>query len=182
MTGKSVRKEDSQTVWNLNEVREILDLVNAQGISEFEMENNGFRIRIRRGPEPSAPAATQSAAEAPHFGAVHPIQHAAHPPQPQPAPAPRVSESTSTADDGAGLHVIKSPVVGTFYSSPGPDAPPFVKVGDAVQPGAVLCIIEAMKLMNEIQAEVAGEISKIYVENGQPVEYGQALFGLIPPA
>lgn len=181
MTGKSVRKEDSQTAWNLDEVREILDLVNAQGISEFEMENNGLRIRIKRGAEASAAAAPQPAAEGPHFGVVHPVQHAARPPALPPGSAPHTSEP-ATADGTAGLHVIKSPVVGTFYSSPGPDAPAFVKVGDAVEPETVLCIIEAMKLMNEITAEVAGEISKIYVDNGQPVEYGQALFGLIPPA
>lgn len=180
MSGKTIRKEDSQTVWNLNEVREILDLVNAQGISEFEMESNGFRIRIRRGPEPSAASATQPAVEAPHFGVVHPVQHTAH--LPAPGPAPHAIESAPAAEAATGLHVIKSPVVGTFYSSPGPDAPPFVNVGDAVEPDTVLCIIEAMKLMNEITAEVAGEISKIYVENGQPVEYGQALFGLVPPA
>ncbi len=75
---------------------------------------------------------------------------------------------------------MKSPIVGTFYSSPSPNAPPFVKVGDAVQIGQVLCIIEAMKLMNELEAEVAGEIVRVYVENGQPVEYGQSLFAIEP--
>ena len=79
-----------------------------------------------------------------------------------------------------GLHLIKSPIVGTFYSAPAPNAPPFVKLGDVVQVGQVLCIIEAMKLMNEIESEVAGELVRVYVENGQPVEYGQSLFAIKP--
>lgn len=181
MTGKSVRKEESQTVWNLNEVREILDLVNEQGISEFEMENNGFRIRIRRGSENHAAVETQAAAaDTPHFGVVHAPQRAPHPPAATSAQSQ--PEEAVTADPEAGLHVIKSPIVGTFYASAGPDSAPFVKVGERVEPGKVLCIIEAMKLMNEIQAEVAGEVAKIFVENGQPVEYGQALFGLTLPS
>ncbi|MGH9439427.1 MAG: acetyl-CoA carboxylase biotin carboxyl carrier protein, partial [Terriglobia bacterium] len=116
----------------------------------------------------------------------HPVQPAPHP-APHPAPSPsRIIDPGASAEVAAqphdGLYIIKSPIVGTFYASPGPEAPPFVKVGDDVQPGKVLCIIEAMKLMNEIEAEVTGEIAKVFVESGKPVEYGQALFGLIPAA
>lgn len=186
MTGKSIRKEDAPAAWNLKEIREILDLLNEQGISEFELENNGFRVRIKRGS--GAPAAFEgqppatAAVQTPHFGIVHPVQ-----PAPHPAPSPsRIIDPGASAEVAAqphdGLYIIKSPIVGTFYASPGPEAPPFVKVGDDVQPGKVLCIIEAMKLMNEIEAEVTGEIAKVFVESGKPVEYGQALFGLIPAA
>jgi acetyl-CoA carboxylase biotin carboxyl carrier protein len=180
MPGKNIPKEEAQGLGSLKSIREILDLMNEQGISEFELENNGFRVRIKRGATPQAGStASEAAAQTPHFGIVHPV-----PPVSQPAPGAEARtvetplQETSPGAHYEGLHVIKSPIVGTFYATPTPDAVPFVKVGDVVQPGQVLCIIEAMKLMNEIEAEVAGEITRIYVENGQPVEYGQALFGL----
>jgi acetyl-CoA carboxylase biotin carboxyl carrier protein len=104
------------------------------------------------------------------------IPVATAPPQPSPPPA----ESEPAADSTEGLFIMKSPIVGTFYSSPAPNAPPFVKAGDTVQVGQVICIIEAMKLMNELEAEVAGQIVRAYVENGHPVEYGQSLFAIEP--
>lgn len=189
MMGKTIRKEDAQGAWNLKEIRQILDLLNEQGISEFELENNGFRIRVKRGSDAhvafDAAQSVTAAVQAPHFGIVHPVQPAS-----QLAPPPagtNVQNAPGNAGEAPagsheGLHMIKSPIVGTFYSSPGTGTPPFVKVGDAVEPGKVLCIIEAMKLMNEIEAEVTGEIARIFVENGQPVEYGQVLFGLTPAA
>src|SRR5262249_8004951 len=100
----------------------------------------------------------------------------AHPPAPTPA-HPGTQANTAAAQD-QDLHIISSPIVGTFYRSPSPTADAFVKIGSNVEPESVVCIIEAMKLMNEIQAEATGEVVKIYVENGQPVEYGQPLFGI----
>jgi acetyl-CoA carboxylase biotin carboxyl carrier protein len=97
---------------------------------------------------------------------------------PTSAPAHPGAESASAASEDQGLHIITSPIVGTFYRSPSPTADPFIKIGSNVEPVTVVCIIEAMKLMNEIQAETSGEVAKIYVENGQPVEYGQPLFGI----
>ena len=97
-----------------------------------------------------------------------------------PTPSPAPAEAEPAGDSTEGLFIMKSPIVGTFYSSPAPNAPPFVKVGDTVQVGQVICIIEAMKLMNELEAEVAGQIVRTYVENGQPVEYGQSLFAIEP--
>jgi acetyl-CoA carboxylase biotin carboxyl carrier protein len=95
-------------------------------------------------------------------------------------PSPAAEGSESAADSTEGLYIMKSPIVGTFYSSPSPNAPPFVNAGDTVQVGQVICIIEAMKLMNELEAEVAGKIVRTYVENGKPVEYGQSLFAIEP--
>lgn len=176
MPGKSPRKEEPRKFPGLEEIREILDLLNEQGISEFEMEKDGFRVRIKRG-------ALVESAPAPEAQPEHPHQTPAAAP-PRPADVAADLSATATPEPASetreGLHVIKSPIVGTFYSAPGPEAPPFVKIGDVIQKGHVLCIIEAMKLMNEIEAEVNGEIAEIYVQNGQPVEYGQSLFGVIP--
>ncbi|MGH9344148.1 MAG: acetyl-CoA carboxylase biotin carboxyl carrier protein [Terriglobia bacterium] len=173
MPGKNVPRAESQGLGSLKSIREILDLMNEQGISEFELENNGFRVRIKRaGADPS-----QAVAQ-PHFAIVHPVQpHASRAASAGAAREEPQPEVQAGADEG--LHVIKSPIVGTFYASPGPDKPAFIKTGDKVQAGQVLCIIEAMKLMNEIESDAEGEIASIFVEDGQPVEYGQALFGLV---
>lgn len=171
MPGKNVQ----EPLGTLKSIREILDLMNEQGISEFELENNGFRVRIKRGTAglggEFSPAATH-----PHFAVVHPPASLAAPPASRLA-APEEAQAESAPQEG--LHVIKSPIVGTFYASPGPGKPAFIKTGDKVQSGQVLCIIEAMKLMNEIESDADGEIAGIYVQDGQPVEYGQALFGLV---
>jgi acetyl-CoA carboxylase biotin carboxyl carrier protein len=171
-------------VWNLEDIQELLDLLAVKEITEFEMEQQGVKIRVRRGnPQPLNVGNTNGYAiasgsapvmAAPPQGTVIPV--AAPPPAPPPAPA----EPDEAADSTEGLFIIKSPIVGTFYSSPSPNAPPFVKVGDTVQVGQVICIIEAMKLMNELEAEQAGQIVRTYVENGHPVEYGQSLFAIEP--
>jgi acetyl-CoA carboxylase biotin carboxyl carrier protein len=101
-------------------------------------------------------------------------------PAPASAPAHPGTQATTAASQDQDLHIIPSPIVGTFYRSPSPNADPFVKIGSSVEQDTVVCIIEAMKLMNEIQAETSGEVAKVYVENGQPVEYGQPLFGIKP--
>jgi acetyl-CoA carboxylase biotin carboxyl carrier protein len=175
MPGKNVRRDEAEGAWSIEELRGLLELLNEHGIHEFEMERNGSRIRVRRG----------QLVETPVFASPSPLANSliqtlpSSPPTPQPTqPVDVHPEPTSDAPEG--LHLIKSPIVGTFYNSPSPNAPPFVKPGDVVQAGQVLCIIEAMKLMNEIESEVAGEVVRVYVENGQPVEYGQSLFAIKP--
>ena len=167
-------------VWGLDDIQQLLDLLAGREITEFEMEQQGVKIRVRRGDVHVANPTTANGyapATAPVMvtpSLAPPVAAAVPVSTPAPgAPGPGV-ESTE------GLHIMKSPIVGTFYAAPAPNAPPFVKVGDTVQVGQVLCIIEAMKLMNELEAEVAGEVVRVYVENGQPVEYGQSLFAIEP--
>jgi acetyl-CoA carboxylase biotin carboxyl carrier protein len=156
----------------MEELRELIALLRDNGLAELELENEGFRVRLRR----------ESSAAGPSYVAEAPPHAPAHAPvAPAPAPSgpthPGTHASTEASQD-QDLHIIPSPIVGTFYRSPSPSADPFVKIGSNVEPESVVCIIEAMKLMNEIQAEASGEVVKIYVENGQPVEYGQPLFGI----
>ena len=154
---------------NMEELRELIGLLRENGLAELELENEGFRVRLRR--ESSAPEPSGSVAAPPPAPAT---------PAPTPvhAPAHPGTQATTAAAQDQDLHIIPSPIVGTFYRSASPTADPFVKIGSNVEPESVVCIIEAMKLMNEIQAEATGEVVKIYVENGQPVEYGQPLFGI----
>ena len=178
MAGKHTQKDELQALASVKGIRQILDLMNEQGISEFELENNGFRVRIKRGAVAQPGAEAAELVPTPHFGIAHPVPAVT---RAEPAAAETAPEAaTPAADEYEGLHLIKSPIVGTFYASTAPDAPPFVQVGDVVKAGQVLCIIEAMKLMNEIESDAAGQIAKILAVNGQPVEYGQALFGLVP--
>ena len=157
---------------NMDELRELIGLLRDNGLAELELENEGFRVRLRRESE---------RAESSHASVPHHDPAAAQTPAPAPAPSgpahPGTQATTAAAQD-QDLHIIQSPIVGTFYRSPSPTAEAFVKIGSNVEPETVVCIIEAMKLMNEIQAETSGEVVKIYVENGQPVEYGQPLFGI----
>jgi acetyl-CoA carboxylase biotin carboxyl carrier protein len=157
---------------NQKELKELIELVIEKGIAEFELERGDVKVRIKR--------AVNSLAQAPETPTVI-VQTAAPaasetgtaPAAPQP-PSPSSKQGAASADDG--MHTVRSPIVGTFYESPSPGSPPFVKPGDVVELGQVLCIVEAMKLMNEIESDVAGEIVKRLVNNGQPIEYGQELF------
>ena len=158
---------------NMEELRELIGLLRDNGLAELELENEGFRVRLRRD---SAASASSYAADVPQT-APAPIPAAAPAPS---GPTHPGTQATTAASKDQDLHIIPSPIVGTFYRSPSPNADPFVKIGSNVEPETVVCIIEAMKLMNEIQAESTGEVVKIYVENGQPVEYGQPLFGIKP--
>jgi acetyl-CoA carboxylase biotin carboxyl carrier protein len=160
----------------------MLAFMEQHGLEEFEYENAGLRVRLRK---PSANTHHAAAPPARTFGmgAMSPpeilVAGAANPPADSASGAPSRSESAgSTAADAEDLHMVKSPIVGTFYECPSPGAAAFVKVGDQVTSGQVLCIIEAMKLMNEIESDAAGEIVRRYVENGQPVEYGESLFAI----
>jgi acetyl-CoA carboxylase biotin carboxyl carrier protein len=168
MAGKGAsRGTEGSGGWNLKEICELIDVLVAREISEFEMEKGGVRIRIKRG-NASAESGNSNAS-----AASLPPAWPSPPPPPSPAPtaaAPGAAAEAAPAEPADDVHVIKSPIVGTFYSSPSPSAPPFVSVGDVVEVGQPLCIIEAMKLMNEIESEAAGEVVRIYVENGQPVE------------
>ena len=153
----------------IEEIRELIQVVNESGIAELEVQRGDNRVRIRR---------TQR--EHRHVGFTSTeVQPAVSAPPPAPPPAaPAAAPPPPAASDNE--HLVKSPIVGTFYESSAPGTPPFVRVGETVQPGAVLCIIESMKLMNEIEAEVAGVVTSKLVANGQPVEYGEALFGIRP--
>lgn len=165
---------------NQKELKELIEFLIEKDISEFELERGDVKVRIKRGSE--AAAAPSVVSVMPQMMAPAPAQVSAAHPQPAPAQAaPSASAPPAAAVVPAveeELHMVKSPIVGTFYESPAPGAPAFVKPGDQVQAGQTLCIIEAMKLMNEIESDATGEIVKILASNGQPVEYGQPLFAL----
>ena len=151
---------------NMDELRELASLVIENGFTDFEFENENIRVRLSK----MNPQVMQAAQPMMTIPQVH-------------EQVPQAVTPGETASDVAGevdtdLFKITSPIVGTFYRSPGPDKEPYVNEGSRVTPESTVCIVEAMKLMNEIQAEVSGEIVKIYVENGQPVEFGQPLFGV----
>jgi acetyl-CoA carboxylase biotin carboxyl carrier protein len=166
----------------VEEIKELIQIVNDSGIAELEVQRGDDRVRIRR--------ATGTAPQEyvlPHGSVVAPVTHVAQP-QPNtpavvapshPVPAPAAVPHTPPVNEPERVYV-KSPIVGTFYESSSPDSPPFVKVGDRVTPGQVLCIIESMKLMNEIESEVSGTVVAKLVENGRPVEYGESLFAVQP--
>jgi len=160
---------------NLDELKQLLQLLDEREIAEFELEEDNLKVRVRKAAR--APVVPATAAPPPVAASI-PAPIAAGEASPlAPAPAPAAPPPTSEA---AGLEVVKSPIVGTFYRTPDPNSPPFVEVGDRIKPGQVLCIIEAMKLMNEIEAETAGEVVKIHKEHGQPVQYGEPLFSIRP--
>jgi len=159
----------------LDEIKQLIEFIKGHDLSEFELEQDGVKVRIKSGANH-------------HVVAVPPVAYAA-PPAPLAAPAaapasPAAPASQASpaavADEGGELCIVKSPIVGTFYRSAEPGAKAFVSVGDTVRKGQVLCIIEAMKLMNEIDSEYDGEVTSIYVENGQAVQYGERLFAIKP--
>ncbi len=149
---------------DIRKVKKLIELLDESGIAEIEITEGEEAVRISRYPQSGVPASL------------------AMPPPPMPAPAtpapaaPSPATSTASAPESVSGHAVESPMVGTYYSAPSPDAQPFVKVGDEVAIGDTLCIIEAMKMMNQIEADAAGKIAAIEVENGEPVEFGQVLF------
>ncbi|MBX9602800.1 MAG: acetyl-CoA carboxylase biotin carboxyl carrier protein [Bryobacteraceae bacterium] len=161
----------------IEEIKELLRVFNESGVAELEVTRGDKSLRVRRSPAAQdilAPAGPAPVMTLPQM--MMPVPAAPAPPPP--AEAPVRSAPAPAADDKTLL--VKSPIVGTFYEAPSPGSPPFVKAGDPVEPGQVLCIIESMKLMNEIEAEVAGTLVARLVENGRPVEYGEALFSIRP--
>jgi acetyl-CoA carboxylase biotin carboxyl carrier protein len=170
---------------NLDEIKEILDAICERDICEFELERAGEKIRVRRGPIsgnnshslPYIVVSGHSLAEAPAAPAIAASQ--AEPAQAgSAAAAAEAVKEKAAAAEAEDLVMVPAPIVGTFYEAASPGAPPFVQVGDRIDPGQVLCIIEAMKLMNEIEAEMGGVVVKRFVQNAQPVEYGEALFAI----
>ena len=161
---------------NQKELKELIEFLIEKDIAEFELERGDVKVRIKRAGEQTVVHAHGD----PRFFAVP----AAPPPSPElgtvPAAAPAAAAPATKPAAEEVLHMVKSPIVGTFYEAPSPGAPPFVKVGDMVEAGQVLCIVEAMKLLNEIESDVAGEIVKKLASNGQPIEYGQELFAIRP--
>ena len=147
----------------IDDIRKLIELMEEKGVAELEVKNRAGEVRLVRGEAASVPATVR--------------------PQPAAPPVLPLAETATTAQEQDGLDpslTIVSPMVGTFYGAPNPDASPFVAVGGTVETGDVVCIIEAMKMMNEIEAEIRGRVRRVLVENGQPVEYGQALFLLEP--
>jgi acetyl-CoA carboxylase biotin carboxyl carrier protein len=166
---------------NMDELRELIELIREHEFTEFELEREGFRVRFRRGAEAAestgvAGGQPQTVSSSAQSTTTPPAAEAGS--TPPIAPSHPGAKAQTEASEDQDLYIIPSPIVGTFYRSPSPNADSFVKIGSRVEPDSVVCIIEAMKLMNEIQAETSGEVAKIYVENGQPVEYGQPLFGI----
>jgi acetyl-CoA carboxylase biotin carboxyl carrier protein len=161
---------------DLPEVERVLEFMQKHGLEEFEYEREGFRVRLKK---PSSPwAAAYAPLQPPEI-----VVASAAPQASRTASAAQAAPAREPASDAAhseDLHIVKSPIVGTFYTSASPGSEPFVTIGAKVESGQVLCIIEAMKLMNEIESDVAGEVVRIFVENGHPVEYGEALFGIRP--
>ena len=160
------------TRMTFDEIKQLLEIVREHELWEFELEREDFKIRIRRGGVPAITLPGIAGSE-PVIAATMPIAAAT-----AAAPASSPASAHAETDNEVELAVVKSPIVGTFYRAAEPDAPPFVQVGDTVRKNQVLCIIEAMKLMNEITSEYEGEIVKVYVENGQAVQYGERLFAI----
>jgi len=166
---------------NVKEIKQLVDLVARRGLAGLEIERAGFRIRIEGPARPSVVVARRGAAlPGSDPSPLAEIATATLPPAASvvPVTVSLPSAAAPAAAEAEGLHVITSPIVGTFYRAPSPEAEPFVKVGDEVEKGKTLCIVEAMKLMNEIESDVGGTIVAIYPQNGQPVEFGEKLFAL----
>jgi acetyl-CoA carboxylase biotin carboxyl carrier protein len=164
---------------DLKELKEILQILEEKEITDFELEEEGMKLRIRKA-GPASANHTSGPAGSPLVTTVYPVPVAAAPPAAAPSRTMAAGGPVPVEAEAEGLTVVKSPIVGTFYRTPDPNSPPFVDVGDRIRVGQVLCIIEAMKLMNEIEAEVAGEVVKVHRESGQPVQYGDPLFTVRP--
>ncbi len=166
---------------DLKDLQQLIEFLKEYQVAEFDLERGDLKIRLKFGGLLSSPPA--EIASLSHVAASAAVQAPAHlAAAPAPAPptiaAPAIPAAQAPAEAEAGLHIVKSPIVGTFYGSPSPGAPPFVSVGDHVDKGLVICIVEAMKLMNEIESDAAGEIVKCFVTNGQAIEFGQPLFAI----
>ena len=160
---------DRSVEWNLEELKELIQLLRESNVMEFELRKADYRLRIKQGFVTEEPALSVARAAVPANGEDRPLVEQLP-----------VSEEPRPSEPKESLHEIRSPIVGTFYSSSGPGSTSFVEVGDMVRKNQVLCIVEAMKIMNEIESDVDGEIISIHVATGQPVEFGELLFGLRP--
>ncbi len=160
---------------NQKELKELIEFLIEKDVAEFELERGDVKVKIKRRAESPPLALPES-----RYVAVHPAAGSVAPAATDASARVNLAANAAAAEPALeeGLHIVKSPIVGTFYESPSPGSPPFVKVGDTLEVGQVLCIVEAMKLMNEIECDVAGELVKKLVANGQPIEYGQDLFAV----
>ncbi len=170
------------------ELKKLLEILSDSEVTKFEMEKEGIKLKLSRGSLTETPIVQMTPPPAPDFqrqiipaappASAVPAQQAA----PAPAPAPAAEDTATKGDDDIlnqdGIHIVTSPIVGTFYRKPNPNADPFVDIGDHVKDGQTLCIVEAMKLMNEITADAGGEIVKIFNDDAQPVEFGEPLFAI----
>jgi acetyl-CoA carboxylase biotin carboxyl carrier protein len=161
---------------DIEDLRELIEFLKHHQVAEFDVDRGDLKIRLKFHPQESTPASLSELARL--LKATPPVAGPAPAAVTQPAPAAASNEPA--ADPDAGLHLLKSPIVGTFYGSPSPGSSPFVSPGDHVEKGQVICIVEAMKLMNEIESDVSGEIVKCLVTNGQAIEFGQPLFAIRP--
>jgi acetyl-CoA carboxylase biotin carboxyl carrier protein len=167
------RSTDAEQRMTLDEIKHLIEFLREQDVTEFELDYDGVKLRVRSGTVSQAAAPAMPAAS---VAAILPPSAPA--PANTSAAAQAVNSATDLTEEGTELAIVKSPIVGTFYRAPEPTAKPFVSVGDTVRKGDVLCIIEAMKLMNEIDSEYDGEVTGVYVENGQAVQYGERLFAI----
>ena len=174
---------------NLAELRELVEFLKASGVTQFDIERPELKLRLKfTGPDTGAGPGISGMdlASLSRLMAAGTAASLPAPAETDAAPAPTsvvsgpVTPVSELPDENAGLHIVRSPLVGTFYDAPSPGAETFIKVGDRVETGKVLCIVEAMKIMNEIESDAVGEVAKVFTKPGQPVEYGQALFGLRP--
>ena len=154
---------------DIQDLKELIEFLKQYQVAEFDLDRGDIKIRLKFA-QPAAPTAG--------IADLARLAGAAVPAQAAPPAESTASPTAPAADPDAGLHILKSPIVGTFYGSPSPGAPAFVSPGDRVEKGQVICIVEAMKLMNEIESDAAGEIVKCYITNGQPIEFGQPLFSI----
>ena len=165
-TPRSGNKKERMKQEDIQDLKELIEFLKEHQVAEFDLDRGDMKIRLKfnQATAPALPVTGNT-----------PVLVPQPPASPAPSPAPAAVPET---DAEAGLHMLKSPIVGTFYGSPSPGAAPFVSPGDRVDKGQVICIVEAMKLMNEIESDVAGEIVRCLVTNGQPIEYGQPLFAI----
>ncbi len=156
----------------MKDLRELIEFLKEYQVAEFDLDRGDMKIRLKF----AQPATAAGIADIAKLVTAAPVVQAAA--APAAAPAAQQAAAPPAADPDANLHIVKSPIVGTFYGSPSPGAPPFVSPGDHVEKGQVICIVEAMKLMNEIEADASGEVVKCLITNGQPIEFGQPLFSI----
>ncbi|MGQ9897592.1 MAG: acetyl-CoA carboxylase biotin carboxyl carrier protein [Acidobacteriota bacterium] len=158
---------------NIREIKELIEFINDKNIAELEIDKAGLKLRIK-----TAHAVSTLPASSPSFTSSTDSHSSYRGKETPDVESTKESSNTQGIEESSDLHIIYSPIVGTFYRAPSPDSEPFVDIGSLVSPGTVLCIIEAMKLMNEIESDITGEVIKIHQENGKPVEFGQPLFSL----
>jgi len=167
---------------DIDDLRQLIDFLKAHGVAEFDLDRGDLKIRLKFHEHTAAPAGVSELARLLAAAPAASAHSAAAPAHSVPSHTAGSAHAAAApaADPDAGLHIVKSPIVGTFYGSPSPGSPSFVSPGDRVEKGQVICIVEAMKLMNEIEADASGEIVRCMVTNSQPIEFGQPLFAIRP--